>query len=256
MNTFLLTWNPKYFPLDEEDFEDPSEFSGSWTCRTGQIRPGDRVFLLRQGQEPRGIVAAGKATSEQYKDKHYANPKAQSQYVDVAWDALVDPSKEPVLSLQDLRANGLARVNWRTQSSGIRLDPEAAATIETLWAALLARRHAATDEPVNPKALAYMEGALRRVISSRHERDPKARLACIEHYGTACFVCGFSFEEKFGAIGRGFIHVHHLEPIAGATRQKCVDPVRDLRPVCPNCHAMLHREDPPLSVEKLMACRH
>jgi len=30
-----------------------------------------------------------------------------------------------------------------------------------------------------------------------------------------------------------------------------VDPINDLRPVCPNCHAMLHRKKPPLTIEEL-----
>ncbi|MGN2392265.1 HNH endonuclease [Pelomicrobium sp. G1] len=96
-----------------------------------------------------------------------------------------------------------------------------------------------------------MEGALRRVMSSEYERNPAARRACIEHYGTACFVCGFSFEATFGELGRGFIHVHHLTPVSSVGANHAVDPINDLRPVCPNCHAMLHREDPPLTIEAL-----
>lgn len=96
-----------------------------------------------------------------------------------------------------------------------------------------------------------MEGALRRVTSSEYERNPVARRACIEHYGSVCFVCGFSFEEAFGQLGRGFIHVHHLTPVSSMGGKHAVDPVVDLRPVCPNCHAMLHLEDPPLTIEAL-----
>ena len=97
-----------------------------------------------------------------------------------------------------------------------------------------------------------MEGALRRVVSSVWERDPDARDACIEHYGTSCFVCGFSFEAVFGEFARGFIHVHHLTPLSSVRKEHAVNPIADLRPVCPNCHAMLHR-DPPLTIEALQA---
>jgi 5-methylcytosine-specific restriction protein A len=96
-----------------------------------------------------------------------------------------------------------------------------------------------------------MEGALRRVVSSKYERNPAARRACIEHYGTSCSVCQFSFEAKFGELGVGFIHVHHLVPIASMGQEYRIDPVKDLRPVCPNCHAMLHSQDPPFSIEEL-----
>ena len=95
------------------------------------------------------------------------------------------------------------------------------------------------------------EGALLRITVNRYERDPIARQRCIEHYGPVCAVCRFDFEKRYGAIGAGFIHVHHLVDIASIGGAYHVDPVRDLRPVCPNCHAMLHRERPALSIEYL-----
>lgn len=96
-----------------------------------------------------------------------------------------------------------------------------------------------------------IEGSLLRITVNRYERDPVARQKCIEHYGTACVVCGFDFEERYGAIGAGFVHVHHLVDIASIGERYQVDPVRDLRPVCPNCHAMLHQKRPAMSVDKL-----
>jgi predicted HNH restriction endonuclease len=98
-----------------------------------------------------------------------------------------------------------------------------------------------------------MEGALHRVTANRFERNPIARRACIAHYGDSCIVCGFSFEKVFGLRGKGFIHVHHLSPLARQQGSYTVDPIRDLRPVCPNCHAMLHRDDPPTSIDDLRA---
>ena len=49
------------------------------------------------------------------------------------------------------------------------------------------------------------------------------------------------FEETYGELGRGFIHVHHLVPISSIGKTYQIDPINDLAPVCPNCHAMLHR---------------
>lgn len=99
--------------------------------------------------------------------------------------------------------------------------------------------------------LALMEGALQKVVSSAYERNPDARRACIGHYGTSCSVCKFSFETAFGPLGRDFIHVHHLIPLSSKGGEYHIDPIADLRPVCPNCHAMLHRRDPPLSIDEL-----
>lgn len=117
--------------------------------------------------------------------------------------------------------------------------------------------YALVPKELAPSASEVMEGALRRVVSSECERNPAARRACIEHYGASCFVCGFSFGAVYGEIGRDFIHVHHLTPISSQGEAHGVDPIRDLRPVCPNCHAMLHSAEPPLTIEELqehMAC--
>ena len=75
----------------------------------------------------------------------------------------------------------------------------------------------------------------------RSERSSAAREACIaRHKGDlSCVVCGFNFEKVYDERGSGFIHVHHLKPIAKGKRK--VDPAEDLCPVCPNCHYMLHR---------------
>lgn len=86
-----------------------------------------------------------------------------------------------------------------------------------------------------------------------YESDRAARQACIQHFGLACAVCGLDFEEKYGALGAGFIHVHHVVPISELGPDYRLNPVEDLRPVCPNCHAMLHRQRPPLSIEALRA---
>lgn len=105
-------------------------------------------------------------------------------------------------------------------------------------------------DEVSP-ASRYVEGAVKQVTVNAYERDPAARAACIEHYGCQCVVCGFDFAEYYGELGAGYIHVHHLTPLAELGAAHEVDPVRDLVPVCPNCHAMLHTGDPAPSVEEL-----
>ena len=97
----------------------------------------------------------------------------------------------------------------------------------------------------------FVEGAVSKVRINAYERNPVARSICIEKFGATCCVCGFSFEGKYGELGKGFIHVHHLVELASIGEEYNVDPVKDLRPVCPNCHAMLHRRRPALSIEEL-----
>ncbi len=97
----------------------------------------------------------------------------------------------------------------------------------------------------------HLEGARRQSISTQVERNPRARAACIAAYGTRCTVCEIDFEVVYGILGRGFVHVHHLTPLSTTTDQGEVDPIQDLRPVCPNCHAMLHRRIPPYTISEL-----
>jgi predicted HNH restriction endonuclease len=64
-------------------------------------------------------------------------------------------------------------------------------------------------------------------------------------------VCGLNFEQRYGSIGAGFIHVHHLTTLSSVGRRYKINPIGDMRPVCPNGHEMLHQQDPPLSIEEL-----
>lgn len=97
----------------------------------------------------------------------------------------------------------------------------------------------------------YLEGASRSVMVNIYERDPNARRRCIAHWGTRCAVCDFDFASAYGELGAGFIHVHHVKPLGEVRAEYRLDPVEDLRPVCANCHAMLHRRQPALELQAL-----
>lgn len=93
------------------------------------------------------------------------------------------------------------------------------------------------------------EGSPHRITVNRYERSPAARARCIAHHGSCCTICGLDFGLTYGATFSGFIHVHHLQPLGSTRSSYLLDPIRDLRPVCPNCHAVMHRTEPPLSPE-------
>ncbi|AXT63760.1 HNH endonuclease [Aquimarina sp. AD10] len=97
----------------------------------------------------------------------------------------------------------------------------------------------------------YSEGKTKQVVVNNYERNPIARKKCIEHFGLDCQVCGFNFEEKFGELGKDFIHVHHKVDIASIGNEYSINPITDLIPVCPNCHSMLHKKKPSYSIEEL-----
>lgn len=97
----------------------------------------------------------------------------------------------------------------------------------------------------------FYEGGKVRVWVNKYERDRDARVACIRHHGTACQVCTMQFSEVYGQIGDDFIHVHHLTPISSVGPSYEVNPLGDLVPVCPNCHSMLHRREPPFTIDEM-----
>lgn len=107
------------------------------------------------------------------------------------------------------------------------------------------RRRQVEPAPDEVTGAQYPEGAVHRVTVNAYERNASARRACIAHYGCRCAVCGLDLSERYGKAAIGLIHVHHLVPIAEVGADYSVDPIADLRPVCPNCHAVIHRREPP-----------
>jgi predicted HNH restriction endonuclease len=103
----------------------------------------------------------------------------------------------------------------------------------------------------DPYSATLIEGQLVHVTLTVQERNPIARRRCIEHYGTSCIVCGFSFGRVYGEPFAGYIHVHHLTPLSTRATEHEIDPIEDLRPVCPNCHTVIHTRQPPLTISEI-----
>ena len=97
----------------------------------------------------------------------------------------------------------------------------------------------------------YYEGSMVEIKLNRYERNQEARRKCIEIHGCQCKICGFDFEKVYGEAGKGFIHVHHVVPISSIKEEYRIDYEKDLIPVCPNCHAMIHRKKDSYSVEEI-----
>lgn len=102
------------------------------------------------------------------------------------------------------------------------------------------------------EVLGFAEGECQRSLVNKYERDERNRKLCIEARGCRCAICGFDFEKSYGELGKGFIHVHHIVPVSKIGPNYIINPVKDLVPVCPNCHAMLHRVDPPMDPDVLL----
>lgn len=116
-------------------------------------------------------------------------------------------------------------------------------------------RHNAT-EPVFPDELnnysSQPEGGVKTVQVSVHERNSSLRRQCLEYYGTTCAVCDVDLGSVYGEEFTGRIHVHHLNPLSEFEEEHEVDPILDLRPVCPNCHMIIHcRREKPYSIDEV-----
>jgi len=97
------------------------------------------------------------------------------------------------------------------------------------------------------------EGAVQRISVNAYERNAEARRRCIEYYGTSCCICRFDFGQVYGKVVEGLIHVHHLRPLSEIGEEYQVDYKKDLRPICPNCHAVVHRRIPAYGIEEVRA---
>jgi putative restriction endonuclease len=97
----------------------------------------------------------------------------------------------------------------------------------------------------------FHEGAAREIRVNAYERSSVAREQCILHHGCECAVCGIVLANLYGEAAQGYIHVHHLRQLSEIGESYQVDPIRDLVPVCPNCHAVIHLRKPPYSIKEV-----
>ncbi len=96
----------------------------------------------------------------------------------------------------------------------------------------------------------YSEGKTIYTYGQRYERSPELRRQAIALQGCYCQICDFNFLETYGALGEGFIEVHHITPLHEGEQQP--DPQKDLICACANCHRMLHKQkNKTLSPEEL-----
>ena len=96
------------------------------------------------------------------------------------------------------------------------------------------------------------EGKVKRVLVNKYERDQRARKKCIEYYGYRCNACGLLLKDIYGEIAEHFIHVYHIKELSSIGEEYVVNPIKDLRPLCPNCHLIIHRKSPALEIEELV----
>jgi 5-methylcytosine-specific restriction protein A len=257
MDTVLLAWNPARFPwgnLQDElsEIRRKGQVTDRWSVgnRT-TLKPGSRFFLIRLGVEPRGLVGSGWTTSAPFDGPHWDFEKAANgdttKYADLYFDALAE---DPIIPMDDLRHPPFSNVHWSTQISGIQIPAPVAEELETIWA-----QRTATIVPGGREEFSKLPNRVTnhsaRVYVNRYERSPQARALCLSHYGSRCCCCDVLLEEIYGAAARDVIHVHHLTALSAIPEGAEIDPITDLRPVCPNCHCVIHTTEPPHTIEEV-----
>jgi 5-methylcytosine-specific restriction protein B len=139
-----LSWNPnrwiwKTLGEDRLAVARGQMVRNRWSCGNRRAAIGDRVFLVRTGAEPRGIIARGKAVSAPYEHEHYDADRAAAgerrQVIDFEFDDIRDPARDPFLKMEDLQELSADQV-WNPQQSGIEVRPEAVSALEEAWSRL------------------------------------------------------------------------------------------------------------------------
>ena len=261
-----MTTQPDGFPEDRQNWYTATEYRG--VLESLRISDAQKRMLVAHGSAPNLSLSVQELADA----AGYAEPNiVYSQYGRLGHliaDALGYAEQEHVWTrligvdwraetgqlfweLEPALARAMLRMGWIKEAHKIQSAKyaEAAQVVAPPAVTPVAVLRIYPDE-VNP-AGRYAEGATRAVMINAYERNAAARKECLRLFGATCAACDFDFEKVYGPIGTSFIHVHHLRKIASRGEQYIVDPKNDLIPVCPNCHAMLHTSDPPLSVTQL-----
>ena len=228
MKYWLVISNNKFFRLDDYLEE---RTSVTWR-QTNNFEVGDKVFVYTTAPKYcisyEMDVVAVELTAEHFTDEeaYWTNPHdyiaavMANRFCEFNLVRRFNPESMP---LRLLKMHGLVTPRGNMQLEGDLLN----------------------------FILSTIDGSFLKDIEPRYERNREARDRCIEAKGCKCAVCGMDFEQTYGDIGKGFIHVHHLIPISSIAEDYVIDPINHLVPVCPNCHNMLHRKDPPYTPEEL-----
>ena len=136
MKAYLFGWNPIKFKWEDLDDDIAKLNSGDkleedWSCASHKtIQPGDRAYIIRVGKEPKGIFASGIISSEPF----LASRKGRIYHrVHITLDVLLNPDKQPTLTLDILKTGNLAAQTWTPQASGISIRPELTDELEGVW---------------------------------------------------------------------------------------------------------------------------
>ncbi len=254
MSSYLYTYNPKKSNWSDiqvaiYSINNYEPYSIRWSCgTTKKILEGDLFFLMQVGVEPKGIIGCGYVLSSPFSSPHWDAEKASQGKTALFSDILFkNLSESPIITIDYLQKH-FPTFNWLPQNSGISIPDKISSKLFNK----IQKDPSTSFIPENNAELnAFHEGKVKNITTQTYDRCPGARQACIDAYGYDCCICGFNFYEIYGELGKGYVEVHHLKPISDIRKEYKIDPEKDLRPVCANCHRMLHKRRPPISIKEM-----
>ncbi len=257
MQSFLITYKPATenpnngWPIEEirrlvRTCRTQGWADEDWRFRSvNRVSLGDRIFLLLQGKGGPAIIGIGWSVGQ-------PSDVGGVPRLPVRFESIVDPTDEVLVNKAELQGIDGTSNLWRAQASGIRLPEAVASELERLvLGASWSGQDADNDLEEAP------EGRLLTRIHLSHERnrglvESKRKQALKEHAVLLCEACGFDFAAHYGSRGNGFIECHHTRPVSTLPAGD-VTHINDLALVCANCHRIIHRRRPWLTIEELKA---
>lgn len=253
-NAYLFVWNKDNWEIEKllpiiNKVQKIGIASDCWGIASyRKVNVGDRAFLFSTKTKVKGFFASGKIIAKDFKFVNWEGKNKEGVLIE--FDIFFNPISDEILNVQNVNALLSTSYKWPTRPSGMPLNNAVFRTLENIWDEFCLKKYPFNNQPVSSQT--FNEGTFYQLIQTVYERNPGARKRCLEFYGYSCKVCGCNFADRYGEIGKEFIHVHHINQLSiGKMRE--TDPIKDLRPVCPNCHAMLHRKNPPYSIEELQS---
>ncbi|MDP8244818.1 MAG: HNH endonuclease [Candidatus Hinthialibacter antarcticus] len=242
MNTYIAFYNTE---KERENFNANPFNEVEIYVKNAEIKQGDLVYLYLYGKLKDGIVAKGIALTD-------SCGETNKKYIPFRIEQSIDEKSALRCSQLPIDRTKLyikRKEGERKKDSAFNIN-NVAEELNQIWGNWLDGLDVKSPEEISNRQNVY-EGAKKKVYVNAYERNKKAREMCLAHHGCKCSVCDILLEDKYGEIAKDFIHVHHLVPLSSVNETYKVDPIKDLIPVCPNCHSILHKRDRPYSVDEL-----
>lgn len=138
---YMLLWNPKQYEWPDQDRLAILDATLHGHCEverwsifanSTKVKNGDRIFMRKTGNHPRGVIASGRVAGTPFKDGHWGDEaKKPATYIEVIWDAMVEPND--VFDLLGV-AERYPSATWTAPGGGARIPAEARGTLEQEWA--------------------------------------------------------------------------------------------------------------------------